>query len=256
MKEDESKKTMDSKNEKILQKLIYIYHTKCASEAKILREAVEEGDVVSMYTTLIRNTKLPSELKSKNLLHFLRLTYFMNYCLNYDNGIPFIEILSDTIDHGKRQKVVNAVKSQKTLIDFLIVKGADFGNLIDKIAEKETIEYAIDENKKSTGVLKRIFDRQKGTQKETKTKILKGTKIQKAGYSSRDWCTILYYSDYSQRQITEFDINIVKSFHKKQDLPFAITTFNQNFKEVKRHIEKSEMPAVRLINNILPFFLK
>ena len=148
---------MDSKNEKILQELIQFYHTKCASDAKILREVVEEGDAVSMYATLLTNLKLPFEWTSEKLLHSARFFYFLGYCLKYNDGIPIIEILNASIDNSKKDKVINAVKSQKSLLYFLISKAVDKVKLEDYVAEREIIEYAIDENSKSTGVLKQLL---------------------------------------------------------------------------------------------------
>lgn len=148
---------MDSTDNKILQEFIHFYHTKCADDAKILREAVEKGEAISMYFTLSKNWKLSSESFSEKLLHGARFFYFLGYCLKYNDGIPIIEILNHSIDNGKKDKVINAVKSQKTILDFLISKGVDKVKLEEYVAEREIIEYAIDENKKSTGVLKRLL---------------------------------------------------------------------------------------------------
>jgi hypothetical protein len=74
------------------------------------------------------------------------------------------------------------------------------------------------------------------------------------GYSSKEWCTIIYFTDFSERNDVDYNTNIIKSFHAKHKLPFAETSFLQNFKEVKRHIEKSEKQAIKLIEKIIPYF--
>ena len=157
---------MDSENEKTLQELIHFYCTKFPDDAKILREGVADGEASSIFPTLLEKISPPFRPTSEKLFHSARLFYFLGYCLDSNNGIPFIEILNNTIDNSKRDKVINAVKSQKTLIDFLVRKGVDKADLEEYVAEKETIEYAIDENNKSTGVLKLILARKQITENE------------------------------------------------------------------------------------------
>lgn len=258
---------MNTDFDKMLQELIYGYRTKCTEDAKILGDAIEAGEAVSMYSTLFENCNQPSLSTNEKLLHSTRLFYFMGYCMNYNNGIPMLEVLSDWIDNDEKRKVINAVKSQTNLFEVLIEQGADIKTLADYIDEREIIEYAINEEKKSTGVLKRILERKKGnknegvhsksitlnTIKESDKKPVTNQK-QKDGFNSKEWCAILYFTDYGERKETDYDTDLVKSFHSKHKLPFGETTFIQNFKDVKRHIEKSEKPAIRLINKILPYF--
>lgn len=78
--------------------------------------------------------------------------------------------------------------------------------------------------------------------------------LEKDGYQSKEWCAICYFSDYLDKDESKTDTSIIKAFHHKHDLPFAVTTFIANFRIVKRHIINSEKQAVRLIKNILPHF--
>ncbi|NQU51021.1 MAG: hypothetical protein HQ522_00625, partial [Bacteroidetes bacterium] len=230
---------MDSEIDKTIQKVIHGYRTKCADDAKLLEEAIKEGDAVSMYATLMKNFNLPSISTEEKLLHSTRLFYFMGCCLEYNDGIPMLEVLSDWIDNSEKRKAINAVKSQATLCEFLVEKGVDITILADYVAEKEMIEYVLDEEKKSTGVLKRILERKQMTAKQVETP--KPNQKQKDGYSAKEWCTILYYSDYKVLRGSEkYDTEIIKSFHTKNELAYALTSFIRNFKVVKSHIEKSE----------------
>ena len=249
---------MDSENKKILNDLLSVYQTECANEAKTFRNGIESGETVSMYSLLIKNIQRSNISVNDKLFHSLKLIYFLNYCLNYDNGIPFIEILNSMIDNSEKQIVVNAVQSQKTLINFLSEQGIDLDILRDYVDNKEIVEYAIDTNKKSTGVLQRILARKQENKSEIDQSNIESenSKKHKDGYNSKEWCTILYFSDYANKQLNQYDTEIIKAFHIDQELPFAVTTFIQNFKTVKKHIEKNEAPAVRLINKILPYFSK
>lgn len=152
---------MDTDFDKMLQDLVNGYRTKCVEDAKLLEKAVEAGNAVLMYPTLFENVNLPSISINEKLLHSARFFYFMGYCMKYNNGIPIIEVISDWIDNDEKRKVINAVKSQTNLIEVLIEKGVDIKVLADYIDEREIIEYAIGEEKKSTGVLKRLLDRKK-----------------------------------------------------------------------------------------------
>jgi hypothetical protein len=76
----------------------------------------------------------------------------------------------------------------------------------------------------------------------------------KDGYNSKEWCAILYYSDYSEKTYSDKDTDIVEAFRLKHDLPFAKTSFLTNFKAVKKQIEGSEKPSIRILENILPYF--
>jgi hypothetical protein len=156
---------MDSQNEKTLQNLIRYYATKCRDDAQMLRKAVEDGEANLYYPYLLKNLA-QFKVTPEKLVHCARYFYFLGYCLKHNNGIPFIEIFNNAIDNSKRDKVINAVKSQKTLIDFLVSKGVDKADLEEYVAEKEIIEYAIDENNKSTGVLKRLLARKQIKRKE------------------------------------------------------------------------------------------
>ena len=140
---------------KMLQELIYGYRTKCSNDAKLLEDAVEAGDAVLLYPRLFENTNQASLPTNEKMLHSIRFFYFISYCLKYNNGIPLIEVISDWIDNKEKRIVINAVKSQANLFDFLIEQGIDINILADYIEDKEMIEYATDEVKKSTGVLKK-----------------------------------------------------------------------------------------------------
>ena len=72
--------------------------------------------------------------------------------------------------------------------------------------------------------------------------------------SAQDRVGSIYFTDYLEKHDTDYDTDVAKSFHAKHKLPFAETSFLQNFKDVKRHIEKSEKQAVRLIEKIIPYF--
>jgi hypothetical protein len=100
-------------------------------------------------------------------------------------------------------------------------------------------------------ILKYFPELNEQSQPEKKTK---SNQKLKDGYSSKEWCTILYFTDYLEKHDTDYDTDVAKSFHAKHKLPFAETSFLQNFKDVKRHIEKSEKQAVRLIEKIIPYF--
>ena len=147
--------------DKMLQNLVSKYRTKCSEDANFLEKAIEAGDAASLYPSLLNATNQPSLSTNDKLLHSVRLLYFMGYCLKYNNGIPMLEVLSDWIDSNEKRKVINAVKSQANLVEFLVEQGADIKMLADYVDEREIIEYAIGEEKKSTGVLKRILDRKK-----------------------------------------------------------------------------------------------
>lgn len=264
---------MDKKFEEMIEELVGGYRTRCPEDAKLLEDAVKSGDTVSMYSTLLKNANQPLLSRNEKLLHFTRLFYYIGYCIKYDNGIPMLKVLSDWIDNNNnKRKVTNAVMSLSNLFQVLIEKHVDIKILADYIYEREMIEYATDEERKSTGVLKRILERKKVTQNEEiyakpntmdtskekqhpKKETASKPKLQN-GYSSKEWCTILYFSDYLEKNETEYDTDIVKSFHAKHKLPFAETAFLQNFKEVKRHIDKSEKQAVKLIKKIIPYFSK
>ena len=145
---------MDSENENVLQDLIHIYRTSCPDDAKVLRNAVEDGKVVVMMNILFKNLKTTSEPTSEDLLHGMRFAYFLNYCMKYNNGIPLIEIFNDIIDIGKGIRVSNAVISQKNLIEDLLKKGVNLEIFKDYVDEKEIIEFVNGMQKKSTKALK------------------------------------------------------------------------------------------------------
>ena len=163
------KEQMDAGFDKMLQELVYGYRTKYSEDAKLLEDAVEAGDSISMYSTLFENANQPSLSTNEKLLHSTRLFYFMGYCMKYNTGIPMLEVLSDWIDNKEKRKVINAVKSQANLLDVLIEQGVDIKILADFIDEREMIEYAIDEEKKSTGILKRILRRKQASLKNLAT---------------------------------------------------------------------------------------
>lgn len=149
---------MEKDFEAMLQEMVHGYRTECPSDAKMIEEAVEGGEADVLSTILFENANLQSLTTNEKLLHSVRLFYFLGYCLKYNNGIPMIELLSNWIDNAEKRKVENSVKSQTILFDFLLKKDIDIKILADYIAEKEIIEYALGENKKSTGVLKRLLN--------------------------------------------------------------------------------------------------
>lgn len=158
---------METDLDKMLQELVHGYRTKCTEDAKLLEEAVEAGEAVFLYPSLFKNANQPALSTNEKLLHSIRLFYFMGYCMIYNNGIPMLEVLSDWIDNDEKRKVINAVKSQSNLFDVLIEQGVDIKILADYIDEREMIEYATDEEKKSTGVLKRILNRKQSILKDS-----------------------------------------------------------------------------------------
>jgi hypothetical protein len=154
----------------MLQELVHGYRTKCSKDAKLLEDAIEAGEAISMYSKLFQDANQPSLSTNEKLLHSTRLFYFMGYCMKYNNGIPMLEVLSDWIDNDEKRKVLNAVKSQSNLFDVLIEQGIDINILAEYIDEREITEYAINEEKKSTGVFKRILEHKKSSiKKEPKT---------------------------------------------------------------------------------------
>lgn len=82
------------------------------------------------------------------------------------------------------------------------------------------------------------------------------TRINKDVYSSKEWCVICYYSNFSDKKGHEYNTDVIKAFHAKHKVPYALTTFIANFNKVKRHIEVSEKQAIKLIEKILPHFSK
>lgn len=76
----------------------------------------------------------------------------------------------------------------------------------------------------------------------------------KDGYGAKEWCTILYFTAYQNRKETDFDTHIVEDFHSEKQLPFAKKSFLANWKIVKKHILKSELQAIKLIETVLPYF--
>jgi hypothetical protein len=72
-----------------------------------------------------------------------------------------IEVVSDWIDNSPKEKTANAAWSQITLFDFLLKKEISINILADYIENRDIIEYATGDEKKSTGVLKKILDRKR-----------------------------------------------------------------------------------------------
>ena len=197
---------MEDQGEKILHQFIQYYKNNCREDVRVLEEAVEKGSAVSMYSVLFKNMGKASDPTvpiSDKLVHSARYFYFLGYCMHYNNGIPMLEIVNEWIDNGKKKKVINAVTSQKNLLTFLKVKGINLEQIAEYIDDKEIKEYAIDEEKKSTGVLKRLLDKVKVTQTEKTDNQSDGKQIDTIGYGTEnnlsvtDWAIIFYYHDES-----------------------------------------------------------
>lgn len=236
---------MDSINEERLQGLIKFYQSDCSSDAKILENAVEEGRAVSMFTTLLRDTELTSDSTAGKLLKLARLFYFLGYCMDYQNGIPFIEIFSAIIDKGERPKVRNAVMSQKIIVDFLFNRGVDLECLEDYIADKELVEFAMDEDNKSTGVLKRIIARKMENMHNT---------TKEHGFSALEWATIFYYADCTKllpegRTVKER----CEKFMNKHSINTTFTNFKTKYYTAKRRINKNNDYPIAKLESLIPF---
>jgi len=245
---------MNELDEKTLQKLFRTYVAKFPNDAELIRRTIKEGDAVSLYLSLSANLVIPIENDSLRLFHNTRLFYFLSYCLKYNNGIPLFEILNHIIDTSPDAKILNALKSHKTLINFLISQNVDLKRLKDYMFEKETTEIALGKKLKSTEVLQRILSKIEDAPKD-KTGDKTQNELYK-GYNAKQWCTILYFSDYSNKQPNDYDTELIKAFHKKHKLPFMIISFQQNFKIIKSQIEQSHKSVPKNIEKILPFFSK
>lgn len=219
---------MNTDFDKMLQELVHGYRTKCSEDAKLLEEAIEAGEAIPMYSTLFQNANQPSLSTNEKLLHSTRLFYFMGYCIEYNNGIPMLEVLSDCIDNEGKRKVINAVKSEANLIEVMIEEGVDINILSEYIEEKEIFEYATGEEKKSTGVLKRLLKQKKSRLEksvshssphppaiETKTDILKKNLVR--------------YGFYELEKVKSLSKQSKDSLIEKiseDGLPYAIAMFN------------------------------
>ena len=255
---------MDTDFDKILQELVYKYRTKYSEDAKLLEDTIEAGDAILMYSTLIENANQPSLSTNGKIMHSVRIFYFMGYCMKYNNGIPMLEVLSDWIDNDEKRKVINAVKSQSNLFDVLIEQGVDIKILADYIYGREMIEFAIDEEKKSTGVLKRILERKQLALKNPIPQPLQ-TILPKASLSVPDWCIIFYYLDDAGNQKGAKIDRIIK-FITENDIRNSngkLTTkgsFKKQYYEIFHRINGTEnskgnklppLPPER-VENILP----
>lgn len=253
---------MDVDFDKKLQELVHRYRTQCPEDAKILEKIVEKGDAAKMNYTLFEKAGQTSIPKSERLFYIARYSYFLGYCMEYNNGIPMLEILSEWIDNGEKRKISNAVKSQKNYFSRLIEQGVNIDVLADYIQEMDMIEYANEEEKKSTGVLKRILERKRLTTTKQETKA-------KQVLSVPDWCIIFYYLDDAGKQ-QGAKIDRIIRFIKENNIRNSngeLTTkgsFKTQYYEISHRINGTEnskgeklppMPPER-IENILHFLKK
>jgi len=250
---------MEDQGEKILHQFIHFYKCNCREDIKVLEEAVEKGSAVSMYSILFKNMSKASDPTvpiSDKLVHSARYFYFLGYCMNYNNGIPMLEIVNEWIDNGEKKKVINAVNSQKTLLTFLKEKGVNLNEIAEYIDDKEIKEFAIDEEKKSTGVLKRILDKIQVNQTEKEVNQSDINQIKdKIGYKAEnnlsvsDWSIIFYYLDEAGLKEGR-KIDRIEKFIKDNNIlsPFGRLTTKTNFKKEYHEIEN----RINLKNNKKP----
>ncbi|PKO95491.1 MAG: hypothetical protein CVU12_09715 [Bacteroidetes bacterium HGW-Bacteroidetes-7] len=144
---------MNINKDKLIEDLINFYVNKLPKDAEILRNAIIKGDAINMFNFLLEKYKKPSKTQSEKLLYGARLFYFIGFSINYNNGLPLIEIINDSIDTGSKEVIINAVNSQYTIIEFLAAKGLDINFFKDYAHRKDITEIAIDDKKKSTEIL-------------------------------------------------------------------------------------------------------
>jgi len=262
---------MEIQNDERFRELFIFYESKCSHEVKILVDSVKNGKASSMFSILLKNLDVASTTDStltEKLLHSLRFAYFLSFCLHYNSGIPMIEIISNWIDCSDREKTINSVNSMSTLVDFLSEKKIDISVLANYNAKNELIEYALDENKKSTGVLKRILIKKQNNQNELfpnnpsdKFPNKNKSQLPENKLSVSDWVIIFYYLD--ETGIKDGNkINRMEKFIKDNNIlsPSDSLTTKGNFKKEYHEIEnringknnKKPLPPER-IENILPF---
>jgi hypothetical protein len=257
---------MEDQGEKMLQEFISFYKNNCHEDVRALEEAVEQGRAVSMYSDLFKNmgkASDPTVSITDKLVHSARYFYFLGYCMHYNNGIPMLEIVNEWIDNGEKKKVINAVTSQKNLLTFFKVKGINLNQIAEYIDDKEIKEYAIDEEKKSTGVLKRLLDKVKVTQTEKTDNQSDGKQIDTIGYGTEnnlsvtDWAMIFYYLDESGEKVG-YKIDRIKQFITKnnvRNINGGLTTANSLKKEyhlIIKRIYKIESASKEHISPLSP----
>ncbi len=153
---------MDNNFINALGQLLKIYIVNYPEDIKTLTNIIKSGNYIEEYKKLHINLKSKTESISKRAFNYARFIFFLGYCLKFNNGVPLIEIINTYIDNGSnKEEICNAVRSQKTILDFLNKNQPIFDALKDYADEKDIIEYAIEEQKKSTGVLKRNLERVK-----------------------------------------------------------------------------------------------
>lgn len=150
---------MDTKTSAILSDLLNHYIENCQNETKSFIDTIEQGKAVDLFNNLLENYQRSSNNRTELIVNGLRLLFCLNYSMNSKNGIPLIEFMNNSIDTDKKELVINAVTSQRVIMEYMIKKGVDITVFKNYYQDKEILEYAIGDKNKSTGVLKRNLDR-------------------------------------------------------------------------------------------------
>ena len=141
----------------LLSNLIKHYADTCPIEAKRIREEVKNRQTVEMYENYsILHKQENQTIQTDKNIEFL---YFLNYCLQHNDGEPLIEILNHVTDFDNDTKSDNAMNSQKTLINFLNKRGISLEKLNWSNQKKMSKEYSGEQKPMtSTKLLEQIIN--------------------------------------------------------------------------------------------------
>lgn len=152
---------MDLENKDLLEDLLAFFLENYPDDARIIRDAVKQDKSSEMFEALLNQYRMSTKNKSDVLLLGAKMRYFLNYCCNYDNGIPLVEIMTYSIDNDKGEIFLNACKSQGITLEYLIGKGVNINVFKKLLIDKEINELATGERKKSTTILSKNIERVK-----------------------------------------------------------------------------------------------
>lgn len=97
------------------------HYEKNNPNAKLISEAVKNGQAIEMYLFIIEQSKKTNDIKPNP--YSLDFLYFLSYCINYNNGSELIAVFSYLFDNSNGKASNNAADSIKTIIQFMNEKG-------------------------------------------------------------------------------------------------------------------------------------
>lgn len=148
---------MDANIEFSLGKAFDFYINTCSDDAKMLRDAIDEGRVVKMYDEIKKDLEQAIINNQDDFFYKIRILYFISYCIGNTNGKAFIEILCDGIDTGEDEFAINSSLTVNTFIGYIKNKGVDIQEIKELVHLKDIKEYATGNKTKSTKVLKKVI---------------------------------------------------------------------------------------------------